>query len=107
MDVRLVVLISGDLSRAGILNTPDGRAMARYVVARGIPGTFPLFKEMDVSLCRPNFTFSIPNALVEGNHRFAFGYDIRTPGSHVQQFGDLALPLRLLEIQLQTLERIT
>lgn len=49
----------------------------------------------------PSFTFRVPNLFLDAGMRFGMGYDLRTPGHHIVQFGTLNLPLRVLTIEMQ------
>lgn len=101
IDSRLVVASKGDLEELAQITSKDGRIFNGYAKKIGIPGTFPLFKELNFALCVPPFSFKVPNLMLDNNHAFFIGYDLRTPGHHVTQFANIRLSLRQLEIQFQ------
>jgi hypothetical protein len=76
----------------------------RYVKKIGIPGEFPLFKEMKFAVFESPVSFRVPNLMLDGGLSFLIGYDIRTPGYHAKQFGTLLLPMRVLELTWQPIE---
>jgi hypothetical protein len=99
IDSRLVVASKGDLEELGQITSADGRIFNAYVKKMAIPGAFPLFKEMKFELCVPPFSFKVPTSMLDNNHAFLIGYDLRTPGHHVTQYANIWLSLRHLEIQ--------
>jgi hypothetical protein len=55
------------------------------------------------ALCYPDFAIQMSNRMLEAGINFGIGYEFRTAGSLVSQFGNLKLPLRTLEIEMQPL----
>ena len=101
IDSRLVVASKGDLEELGQITSNGGRIFNGYAKKMGIPGAFPLFKELNFALCVPPFSFKVPTLMLDNNHTFLIGYELRTPGHHVTQFANILLSLRHLEIQFQ------
>ena len=87
IDSRLFVTSTGSLEGLGQLSTNDGRNLNTYVKKMGIPGSFPLFKEMSFTLCHPSFTFKVPSLILDNNHTFLIGYD---PGPSHDPMGTTA-----------------
>ena len=72
--------------------TVDGLAgdrikLTRMTMKLSIPGSYPIFKEMPISLGR--FTFTISNRLL--GHRLLLGYQIRSPGCSKESHGHIEL----------------
>jgi Putative DNA-binding domain len=101
IDTRLIIASSHDLEYGGQGTTNTGQTFNIYLKKMGIPKIFPLFREMNFALCVPPFSFRVPNLMLDSNCSFFLGYDFRTPGHHLTQFGSLNLPFRVLEIQMQ------
>jgi hypothetical protein len=104
LDDRLIVASPAGLDRTGHVSLSDGSTLNRYVKKIGIPGSFPLFKEMTFGVFESPFSFRVPNLMLDRGLSFFIGYDIRTPGYHVTQFGRLLLPMKVLELTWQPIE---
>jgi hypothetical protein len=104
LDTRLTVRNHGNLLHSEVISLAR-RTVNRYNITRSVPSSFPLFKEMEIALLSPPFSFSVPNRFLNAGQKFAFGYEIRTPGYHTGEFGDLDLPMRQLEIIMPTQQR--
>ncbi len=102
IDSQLFVNFSGTLAAAGPVTWANGQAVNKFVRKIGVPGDFPVFREMELPLSTPPFSFQAPNALVDGGHEFSVAYELRTPGHQVTQFGKLKLASRQLEIQMDS-----
>lgn len=100
VDCRLGLINSGSFDSGGkaLLNmTLETNVYSKKI---GIPGSFPLFKEMTFLLSEPSFSFYIPKELIEANINFLIGYEFITPGCHVQQFGRMSLEGHVLTMQM-------
>jgi hypothetical protein len=78
----------------------NGQKVSRYVRHIRAPQDFPIFKEIEFSLSDSLFSFQVPNVLIGTGLDFLFGYEIRTPGQYLSQFGNLKLPGRVIELQM-------
>jgi Putative DNA-binding domain len=99
-DSRLLVNFSGGLTDAGIVDLNTGQNVRRYYKLMVIPHHAPIFKELEVSLIVPPFSFQVPGRMLDNGMSFALGYEIRTPGQFVRQFGRLNLPGRVMTLQM-------
>ena len=103
LDTRLSVWTTA-LDGAGQISFSDRTVCNKFVKKMGIPGSFPLFKEMEYTLFETPFSFRVPNLMLNKGVSFSIGYDIRTPGYHATQIGKLQIPMRILQLVWQPLE---
>jgi hypothetical protein len=87
IDKRVKIADPKDYTYLGVIELAanDGRHLLRY--KRGLPGTFPVFKEMPIGLEPVHFTIS--NRLL--GQKLSLGYQIRAPGCTKDNHGLLEI----------------
>jgi len=87
IDRRVKIVGPGTFENLGLTKFTESDIRHQLRAKMGIPGGFPVFKEMEVVL--GPFTFTITDRLL--GQKFALGYQIRSPGCFKENHGFLEI----------------
>jgi hypothetical protein len=87
IDRRATIAALGSFENLGQTKFSENDICHHLRVKMGIPGGFPVFKEMAIAL--GPFTFTITDRLL--GQKFALGYQIRSPGCFKENHGFLKI----------------
>lgn len=89
IDTRLQIRSLGQFEKAGTYVSESGQGYAILRKKLSIPGSFPVFEEVNLTLSVPPISIGIAPEWVNIDGPYHLGYDIRVPGRVAKKFCNL------------------
>jgi Schlafen, AlbA_2 len=89
IDTRLQIRSLGEFDRAGTYVSESGQGYAVLRKTLSIPGSFPIFEEISVSLSAPPISIGIAPEWVNIDGPYHLGYEVRVPGRVAKKYSNL------------------